>query len=605
MSEQGSHKKKKLTVIVHSPLGVMGDISGAVRTIKCIHSKYPDIVIDFIVFIEPNDIEKIKKFIPNCIDKLCFIDLPHKKTHLVQGLNQASDILLNTNAILFFATYRFILGHDDLESLSCYGKPTMFLSDYDRHIKGFNITVTHNAPICYQNIGLGKNELGVFSPLAADYAEYRLSTIDTVSDIPFRDFLLKTFPRHQQEQIIEQEKRYFESHDLYLGYFNLMQSKGQTSQNSLGFPVFFVEDCVKRSIKNNRYNIDIVMPLAKFDTEETRGRNVRAIIQYFESLYAGQDIIIEFYNKTRIGNIKKINEYGKSKGKTQVRVVNGFPFSPNTFQCLLNVSEPFCMLTGNQSLMEGIYHNKICLYQIMKWNRRFYHELVRLAATILGAESVWAMFLASQIVDDNTNKIEAHKKVTQLLLDYESQILSEGKAIISYLEKSKNLNSLLPDTVLSTLFDPTVYIKNSIMASQYVSFEYLTNLAKMFPNFKKNILDYVLEMDCFQPFYVFHYLEGGARNRAEGYSLSLNVDGEYEIYKFTEMYSKLLKSHLNVDMLLTKNIHNLIDEIKGNTKLSIQLSHFIDYMTQNDAKYVEYYPNFLQALSLICLPDTD
>ncbi len=596
MSGRENKKQEKLTVIVHSPLGVMGDMSGASRTIECIHSQYPEIIIDFIIFIEPKDTEKIKKFIPNCIDKVCFIDLPHRKTHLVNGLNQASDILSNTNAILFFATYRFMLGRNDLDSLSCYGKPIMFLSDYDRHIKGFNITVTHNTPICYENIGLGQDELGVFSPLANDCADYSLSKIDTISDMVFRDFLLKTSQSDKQEKVRVQEKRYLEKHDLYLGYFNLIQDKGQTSQNSLGLPVFFVEDCMMRSIKNNRHNIDIVMPLSKADTEETCGRNIKAIIEYFKSLHADKDITVEFYNKTQAGNIKKTNEYGKSKGKTHIRIINGFPFAPKTFQCLLNISEPYCMLTGNQSLIEGIYHNKICLYQIMKWNRRFYHELVRLAATILGPQSVWAMFLALQIVGDNANKIKLHKKITQLLLDYEPQILKEGKVIVTYLENNKNLNNILPAKVIPTLFDQKKYITKAIMASQYVSFEYLTNLSAMFPESTSYILNYVLELGCFQPFWVFHYLDGESRNRAEAHSLNPDADGEYEIKKFTEIYSELLKSNSKVDDVLTKNIEKALEETQYNVNLSILLNDFISYMLSYKSEYIKYYPQLYRAL---------
>lgn len=596
MSGRENKKQEKLTVIVHSPLGVMGDMSGAARTIESIHSQYPKIIIDFVIFTEPKDTDKIKKFIPNCINKVCFIDLPHRKTHLVNGLNQASDILSNTDAILFFATYRFMLGRDDLDSLSCYGKPIMFLSDYDRHIKGFNITVTHNTPICYENIGLGQDELGVFSPLADDCADYSLSKIDTISDMAFRDFLLKTSQSDKQEQIIVQEKRYLEKYDLYLGYFNLIQDKGQTSQNSLGLPVFFVEDCMMRSIKNNRHNIDIVMPLSKADTEKTCGRNIKAIIAHFESLHADKDITVEFYNKTQVGNIKKTNEYGKNKGKTHIRIINGFPFAPKTFQCLLNISEPYCMLTGNQSLIEGIYHNKICLYQIMKWNRRFYHELVRLAATILGSKSVWAMFLALQIVGDNANKVKSHKKITQLLLDYEPQILKEGKVIVTYLENNKNLNDILPAKVIPTLFDQKKYIKKAIMASQYVSFEYLTNLAAMFPESKSYILNYVLELGCFQPFGVLHYLEGESRDRAEAHSLSPDADGEYEIKKFTNIYSELLKSNSKIDEILVENIKKSLVETQDSASLLVLLNNFISYMLSYKSEYIKYYPKFCRTL---------
>lgn len=593
---------QKLTVIVHAPLGVMGDMSGAARVIECIHSQYPNILIDFIVFVESQDVEKIKKFVPRCVNILRFIKLPHQRTHSMKGLDQAENILSNTDAIIFFATYRFLLGSDDLESLSRYHKPTIFLSDYDRHIKGLNVIVTHNTPICYENIGLGKGELGVFNPLDDNDTRSTLASITSPSDMLFKEFLLKLNQNDTQEQIEVKDQSYQIKHDLYLGYFSLIKNKGQTSKNSLGHPVFFIEDCIKRSIKNNRHHIDIIIPIVKEESEATRGRNIKAVIQYFESLFSEDDLKFEFYYKTLAGRIRKANEYGS--GKTQVRIINGFPFAPKTFQCLLNVSEPYCMLTGNQSLVEGIFHHKICLYQIMQWNRRFYHELVQLAAKVLGSKSLWGIFLALQIVDDKTNKITAHKKITKLLLEHEPKILVEGKIFQEYLQTHCNLNEALPDNVIPILFNQKKYVEKAIVASRTVSFEYLTKLAKICPESKAYILNHVFQSDCFQPFLTFEQLEGDSIDRAEGHSLMPNERGQYEIKAFTDTYSELLTSNKKIDALLTKNIEKLIETTKGNDNLSALLADFSHYMVQHETRYCEYYPKLCRLLSQLYLSES-
>lgn len=123
------------------------------------------------------------------------------------------------------------------------------------------------------------------------------------------------------------------------------------------------------------------------------------------------DLKIEFYAKNQDGNMEVIKTLGE--GKRTLRLINGFPFTPKTVNILMKTSDPFVLMTGDQSLSEAISNNKIFLYQTMWWKQPLYKNLLTEVGKVLGYENPLYIFLAMQekaFNEGDMNKISTYLK---------------------------------------------------------------------------------------------------------------------------------------------------------------------------------------------------
>ena len=114
-------------------------------------------------------------------------------------------------------------------------------------------------------------------------------------------------------------------------------------------------------------NIDIVAPFKK---EQCESITKKLRLEY-------PNMAFHFVSALEDGNLKvePIDTHNPiSRGVINVRLINIFPTSPGLFKRFLQISEPFTIQTGDQSVIEAMLrkHKKVPLYQVMTWKLNFY-----------------------------------------------------------------------------------------------------------------------------------------------------------------------------------------------------------------------------------------
>lgn len=191
----------------------------------------------------------------------------------------------------------------------------------------------------------------------------------------------------------------------------------------------------------------------------TYGNNFKAVLQHLEIVHPDKAFCIEFYHKTEKDEIERYLTEGS--GSIHVRIFNIFPIMPESFQRILEASQPYCLMVGNHSLLESFYHRKISMYQMMNWNRQFYQDILQSMVKVLGSKSYLAMYWGSQLVSDQDDKILASHKLLNILLAHEDQLSYECKKFKIYLSEQRNLQKRLPGILLPILLGVNSLVKTA------------------------------------------------------------------------------------------------------------------------------------------------
>jgi hypothetical protein len=116
---------------------------------------------------------------------------------------------------------------------------------------------------------------------------------------------------------------------------------------------------------------------------------------------------IEYYKKTS-GELDIADKEMLGLGEVNIRILNAFPLKKDVMKRMMNISDPFIGLTGDQSFSEGLCLGKAVLYQEMAWKSDSYKAFVTLCLDTFGKESPLYQFAARQDIDSG-NEISLWK----------------------------------------------------------------------------------------------------------------------------------------------------------------------------------------------------
>lgn len=590
-----SENKGRISVIIYASALKLGELICAVNTIKIMRLQQPSQPFDLIVLAEKSHQKIIQTLIADSIDNIQFIDIKFEPNDFQNALSKSEPLIKKSVGIILYAAQHLFLGEKSLNVLKSFNKPLLLVSSYSQKIKSMNIIRTLNYPIAVQNIGVKADDLGVFPPLFEHRStSYPISKISHPNDTSIRDLLLKIDKEDSQYALNALEKSYGDERDLYFGFFQSV-NRGRQYRCSIGHPVLFIENCVKRSLKFNCKNIDIILPIHHSLNTKTLGRNYKSVIQHFETVHPDKAIHFEFYQKSDAKGIHLFHNCGE--GDIHIRIFNIFPLAPDTFIRFLEGSKAFCLMSGEQCLIESIYHRKVPIFSMQNTNKQLYTDLIRLSVQQFGAKSYYALFLMKQMIGENDDKIHANQKLFNFVNEHEDQIAYEAKKLRNYFDEKKNLRTNLLSTLLPTLLTGRVYAQNALKHARHVSMAYLCNLVDIYPDSKANVLTHAVQHNYFCPFLVFQYSDDVVKDYPELHSLVPDANGEYEIKRFTQTFSELLKKNKKIDDILLKNLLTVQKLAKQDEYLNDCLHSFVQYLIQREMRYQSYYPKLCRALS--------
>lgn len=586
---------KRITVITHAPLGVFGDIRGATRLAQCLLRADPAICLDVIVFVPDNNRHSVLRFNQPEFNSFNTISLKENKTHSKNALRFMRSILTNTDGILFYGTYRFIIDIRDMHSLTQYQKPTLLISDYDRFIKGLSMKTADHFPLGYLNIGLGEKDLGIFLPEVIHFdRDSILKTITCGENQDLCTYLLDVNPAENNRVQRKKLEEYLSKTDLYFGYFNQIRFHSQFSDRNSVLPKYFIDDCRKISEQTSQKNVDILLPLTLSKHKQIPSNTAQDICQYFSENYPAEAFCIDLSFREKDGQWSRERIFGT--GEKCIHIINGFPLQPEEFRAYLQLAQPFCALTGNQSLIEGVFSQKCTLQQLMSWNNRFNGDLRNAVYEGLDGPSPLSKFFELQRIWPGGDIRSQHEKIVSFYIKFKEECLNNLLRFSEYIATHRNLDVTLPEKIFALLFEPAEYIKHSFKSNRYCSFQFLLNLAALFPGYEKLIIDTALHGDHFVPFMLYEKIPTAEYFDTQYNSLLTDNYCKYEIEHFTNVFANEIIANESIDAILVDHFERYVSNSKGYLSTQLYIERFIEFMNLNYNRFKNYYPAFCDYL---------
>lgn len=373
---------KRIKILTTAPQGTLGDPSFAEKLRQQLleQSAGEQLEITVVVLALSQYKEVVDKVFP---DKAAyrFIDNAAPEAELEKILVDSDLIVVPTPHFMSMPTKNLL---DRLK------KPTIALVEYNFDTR-YNMV---KMPLCqitggiFLSTGLGPGTMGIY------IEETPLSRVGKQA--------IKIHPDDEQKlsDILQSQN------PLYFGYFN-----GLIDSHTLANPATFIAMAAQISAERQ---IDIILPLKAVDkTKEARASNINWEQQ--EELLLDKKFMSDLGEFNQIGIMYKPPEpdhpryyiYQQGTDGVQVRIVsqaefnqaedqfdktirliNPFPLHKESMLALMQLAEPFCMATGDQSMSEALSLCKILFYQAMPWKLKLYQALCA-GTTVFPALNHW------------------------------------------------------------------------------------------------------------------------------------------------------------------------------------------------------------------------
>lgn len=487
--------KRSLVFFTHAVQGTLGDVSGTVKLIQSIkkhHAESLDVMI--VVIADAENKSKASSLLKDLEVSTLVVDDSELKHLLAFKENKSQNAepnlqnaLRSADGIVVSLTCRHF---QQIADLTKFAKPLFVINEYDPHPD--NLTAIKELlsfkriplPTAIMNAGLKKEHLGVFCTNETESSNNTKLLVNIgPADQAFRNLLLQgTDAEHYQK-----------THQLFFGYFNAMDL--ESSANDVNVAMF-IESSLHLVSPQVR-TVDFVLPIkfqgAKTYQQEGRYKQVQELLAYFKQnpkLIEGYRIEFWYKNSGEMQRFPVSDLEQKEEADTKViRIINGFPFLPDTMNILMKASDELVMVTGDQSVSEAISNNKIFIYQTMWWKELLWESLLDLVKEIQ-AESKYYQFLKMQ-GDYRNNDLPVFK---QFLLENKTEICQGSLILRQYLLENKDLSVNFPKQLFSYIDNPTKIIKETIKYwPSYFRATRLGLLIEMYPDEATLILNTTLE----------------------------------------------------------------------------------------------------------------
>jgi hypothetical protein len=431
--------KDWVTVLCYAPSGTLGDIRFCHKMITLLSDENPNAMFLLLIVLTDELSIDVNFLLPNnCIPVIIkgIKSFPKESYH--QAITRSQKIIAFPNLGWFEES----LGYDyfcDQNGTTSH-KKILSLVEYD-------YAVRQNPKATYLRTGLGEQSLGIFiDPLDGRTHFDLLSELNQYAarpEHPDFNFLTCFVPQLMSED-------YFIKTSLFFGYFN---KSDRISDRSSVTDKQFLLSAISKSILVNpdKKAIDFII---RMDNESKLGHIFASLIN--KGL---KNFTISYYRHDQL--LSTLENSSPTEGKENpyiIRIFNPFHLHPDIFSLLLKLSDPFCAVTGDQSLSEAISQHKLFFYQEMTWKKDLYTAFLEKVSKCHGKNSISFKFYNMQISNEHTH---LHERLANLLtIDSTEQnntaplnfsyLCSETTAVSSHIRSTKSLAESLPPLIYST-----------------------------------------------------------------------------------------------------------------------------------------------------------
>lgn len=385
-----STKGNKIVVMTQAEQG-FGDIVAAGRLISELQRDNPNQIIEWIIA-TPHSAKSIKNVIPtNIVPSTLIHSLNDIDANLLASFESELFVCFPDSGSCPLRLIGLILGQLRKKMTICseYGCGQEQES-YEKYLnKKIFLDYPDLTPTDVENLfsffesGFDKDSLGVFTDPFQGSKEESLAALSLENKGLYE--VLQNFSDSNVSN-------YFEKTSLFFGYFNGdVPEEDEENFTTIENYVIF---CIKAGLINSKPNIDIVAPLT-----ETQWQSILAKLTNELSDTELRKLGELSFLKKSSETLKTVQSDLVGNGNINIRVINDFPCKKAAMKHLMNMSDPFTALTGDQSFSEGLCLKKLILYQIMSWKTISFAQLIDLCKNKFGEDSPLYRFYHQQFPD--------------------------------------------------------------------------------------------------------------------------------------------------------------------------------------------------------------
>lgn len=388
-----------LMFLTDAPGGTLGDVANASKMLRFFLRKYADDSNVKVVWVirESNGQIKAQDLIPEGLDDLFIIK---EWSQILNIPIVISKLLSSSVSIVSYPTPDYI-PYKLLSALSIFHPKVVNIGEYDFKWEN-ELNVSHKG-IGYIRTGFSGNGVFIEDKIPSAELKGNGSYLNSIKDA-----------------------------DIYFSYHNTQTSERVSNYSVANLLVFSITALQKSLAKEIRPSKVIVV--AKASDED-----FTSIVNYIKEVGVG-DIATLTFNSPQKTLSTSIGESG-----VDIVIENIFPLRNSEIIRLLELSEPFCMLTGDASFLEGISLGKIILYQRMSWKSKFFDSFkedlkncTKVPQELLDWVDLQSIYRGSTTINISEAKTMIESSFN-MILNHEAKLLSGMELYRKHVLKNKNI----------------------------------------------------------------------------------------------------------------------------------------------------------------------
>ena len=349
-----------------------------------------------------------------------------------------TEALKKSSTICIFPTH--IFNKSDIAPFVGLQKPIINISEYDLEVQLDASFRRSSQNYTSYYTGLGSRSTGIFIEDPMTMPQYKLENLTALEpdNQTFRKLLYDPRP-----------ETYLQGHWLFLGYFN----DSTSDQSSIINKHSFIIACIRNALleSQNKKTVDLFVNI-----------NYEDLIQLIRIIRSSPGILtpqelqllsgsIEYVDKQGVTRFLTLHTNTTSISPIKIRVLNGFPVKKPSMQCLMQNSDPFIGLTGDQSLTEGLMYKKLICYQLMPWKTGLFNALIQSCQAACGVNCALCQFYRLQLKGQYSNSVVDMNNLIMFYNQHKDILQTQAIGFSKYLVENKSIGRVLVPKLIADI----------------------------------------------------------------------------------------------------------------------------------------------------------
>lgn len=340
------------------------------------------------------------------------------------------DQISKASVFISYPTFHY-LDETDVDFLASLGPEYIRCTEYD-----FKESIRHPELRLFET-GFKEGRLGIFMEQPS-FTPVTNANLISDADISLR-YLLKDLK--------------WDKNNLYFGYFNretYNELEGSWSDLINYAALASVVSILESLEKGELLETNIVIPATEEQFNDIKSR-LKSVANSSHPLAAKvkpiiDDLKLEYIKLSK--DKSRVNLETNSTPVPVIRIINPFPLAKENLLTMMQMSNSFSGLTGDQSFSEGLQFGKIPFYQIMHWKSDLHEYFTAYLKKILGESNNLVHFVA-QLAQNSSVSGDFLLERSEEIFKYHDKWTQQMQQVSQDIYEHKNLKDTLAPEILS------------------------------------------------------------------------------------------------------------------------------------------------------------